>query len=364
MAEFTEINVGGRVEVAGNIAPNTPSPGALCLGGYAGIPAKNGSLFVNGVGLFGSPINYPIPGVPEATLMVGPTVEVTCMLPPPPSIFKVSNKGTFDIRKFNPLDVMIGDPGVGVVGVAVNSHLINVLNVTVCNYVSPQTNIVGNITHMGLEQMLGSKTLVGSEFIAALKAQFGKEARSGAKMTTGTSKFACGVVINGYCQVNGGLGFKGLLSGPVARIPRIVGRCTGNKGFDIPHPTQEKKRVRHICVEGPESAIYIRGKLDGTNIIELPEYWTGLVDYDTITVTLTPSGKPDLSLHVKEVTEEKIIISSDNLKEVKCFYQVWVDRLGPELIVEYEGESPADYPGDQSGHSIAGYNYDVRGEEL
>ena len=92
MAEFTEINVGGRVEVAGNIAPNTPSPGALCLGGYAGIPAKNGSLFVNGVGLFGSPINYPIPGVPEATLMVGPTVEVTCMLPPPPSIFKVSNK--------------------------------------------------------------------------------------------------------------------------------------------------------------------------------------------------------------------------------------------------------------------------------
>jgi hypothetical protein len=26
--------------------------------------------------------------------------------------------------------------------------------------------------------------------------------------------------------------------------------------------------------------------------------------------------------------------------------------------VEYDGESPADYPGDQSGHSIAGYTYD------
>ena len=31
-----------------------------------------------------------------------------------------------------------------------------------------------------------------------------------------------------------------------------------------------------------------------------------------------------------------------------------------KLVVEYEGDSPADYPGDQSDHSIAGYTYDVR----
>jgi len=31
------------------------------------------------------------------------------------------------------------------------------------------------------------------------------------------------------------------------------------------------------------------------------------------------------------------------------------------LHVQYDGESPADYPGDQSDHSIAGYDYDVRG---
>ena len=40
------------------------------------------------------------------------------------------------------------------------------------------------------------------------------------------------------------------------------------------------------------------------------------------------------------------------------FYHVWGNRIGPELHVEYDGESPADYPGDQSGHSIAGYTYD------
>ena len=45
-----------------------------------------------------------------------------------------------------------------------------------------------------------------------------------------------------------------------------------------------------------------------------------------------------------------------------CHYEVWVNRIGPPLITEYDGESPADYPGDQSGHSIAGYNYDVRNE--
>ena len=111
-------------------------------------------------------------------------------------------------------------------------------------------------------------------------------------------------------------------------------------------------------MEGPESAIYIRGKLKGTHIIDIPEYWQGLVDYDTITVNLTPCGKPDLSLYVKEIKDNKIILSSDHLTQVQCFYQVWANRIGPELHVEYDGESPADYPGDQSGHSIAGYTYD------
>jgi hypothetical protein len=131
-----------------------------------------------------------------------------------------------------------------------------------------------------------------------------------------------------------------------------------NKSFDIEHPNKKGWRLRHVCVEGPESAVYIRGKLKGTHIIDIPDYWQGLVDYDTITVNLTPCGKPDLSLYVKEIEDNKIILSSDHLTQVECFYQVWGNRIGPELHVEYEGESPADYPGDQSDHSIAGYHYD------
>jgi len=145
----------------------------------------------------------------------------------------------------------------------------------------------------------------------------------------------------------------------------VNGSCSGNKGFDIPHPNDSNKRIRHICVEGPAADIYIRGKLDGTHIIELPGYWKGLVDYDTITVNLTPIGRPDLSLHVKDITEDKITLSSDHLVQVKCFYEVWVSRwIDPnnhdeKLVTEYEG-TIEDYPGDNTKYSLAGYHYDKR----
>ena len=152
------------------------------------------------------------------------------------------------------------------------------------------------------------------------------------------------------------------------KVPLVKGRIfTGkaliDKGFDIAHPTREGKRIRHICVEGPESAIYIRGRLEDSKIIELPEYWDGLIDYDSITVTLTAVGKPQ-HLYVKSIDKDQIMIDNRKGDEClpSCHYEVWANRIGPPLITEYDGESPADYPGDQSGHSIAGYNYDVRNE--
>ena len=86
------------------------------------------------------------------------------------------------------------------------------------------------------------------------------------------------------------------------------------KGFDIKHPNKENHRLRHICVEGPE-AVYIRGKLDGENIIKLPEYWKGLIDYDTITVNLTPYGIKD-ELFVKDIHEDRIIVSGNRLTNI------------------------------------------------
>ena len=135
-----------------------------------------------------------------------------------------------------------------------------------------------------------------------------------------------------------------------------------NKGFDIPHPNKEGYRLRHICVEGPEDGpIYIRGKLNGNDDISLPDYWRGLVDIDSITVHLTPYGSHQ-ELFVDEIKWGKTIIVRNNAGgPIKCYYQVWANRLADEkLHVEYEGESPADYPGDSSRFSIAGYDYDRR----
>ena len=42
------------------------------------------------------------------------------------------------------------------------------------------------------------------------------------------------------------------------------------KPFDLEHPTKGKGyRLRHACIEGPEVAVYYRGRLKESNVIEL-----------------------------------------------------------------------------------------------
>ena len=131
------------------------------------------------------------------------------------------------------------------------------------------------------------------------------------------------------------------------------------KGFDIEHPKKENHRLRHICVEGPEAAVYIRGRCKDTSIINLPDYWEGLVDVDEISVNLTPFGSSQ-NLYVEEIRWGKqVIIKNADGGPVNCYYHVWAPRLG-ELHVEYEGKTASDYPGDQGEHSICGYHYDRR----
>ena len=57
---------------------------------------------------------------------------------------------------------------------------------------------------------------------------------------------------------------------------------------------------------------------------------------------------------------KKVFIKSGNGTTINCYYHIWADRLGEKLIVEYQGETPDDYPGDNSEYSIAGWTYDKR----
>ena len=129
---------------------------------------------------------------------------------------------------------------------------------------------------------------------------------------------------------------------------------TSRKDFDIPHPTKKGHRLRHVCLEGPESGVYFRGRLTDSSIIEIPDYWRGLVDVETITVSLTQIGSSQ-DLIVDGITDwgQKIKVKSGSASRIDCYYVVHGERKdGEKLIVEYEGTSINDYPGDNSIYSI------------
>ena len=125
------------------------------------------------------------------------------------------------------------------------------------------------------------------------------------------------------------------------------------KPFDLVHPTKGKgHRLRHACIEGPEVAVYCRGRLKESNVINLPDYWKDLVHEDSITVQLQPIGS-NQNLVIQEFNNEFIVIAEDStntdlitdLSTIDCFYHVYGERkdINP-LIVEYEGDSWKDYP--------------------
>ena len=126
------------------------------------------------------------------------------------------------------------------------------------------------------------------------------------------------------------------------------------KGFDIKHPNKEGHRLRHICLEGPEAGVYYRGRLKNEKMIRLPSYWKGLVNVDTITVQLQPVGAHQ-NIIIKRWDDEFIYLQGQGGMPINCFYHVFGERIdGEKLIIEYEGDTPDKYPGDQSQYSISG----------
>lgn len=108
------------------------------------------------------------------------------------------------------------------------------------------------------------------------------------------------------------------------------------KNFVIDHPTKQGKKLVHTCLEGPENGVYYRGRLLNKTQIELPEYWTGLVDEDTITVSITPIGAHQ-DIIVKRIGENKIYLQSKPGIPINCFYHVFGTRKDvPYLITEVD----------------------------
>lgn len=184
-------------------------------------------------------------------------------------------------------------------------------------------NGLGTALYTGLKKVLGIKLHTG------LKQQTGLNNQVGAKLTTGVA-----------------------FSGTLVYQPGHA--LAAKKNFDIPHPTKEGHRLRYVCVETPEAGVYVRGK-SITNVIELPDYWPGLVHEESISVNLTPIGCHQ-NLYVEKIEGNKIYINGDTI--LNYYYTVFAERKDCEInIPEYEGQTPADYPGDQDQCSVAGFDY-------
>jgi hypothetical protein len=141
----------------------------------------------------------------------------------------------------------------------------------------------------------------------------------------------------GRCQIAKGRG-KRCRSSPVrsrshtSRCGRAIIFAAQTKSFVIDHQSKPNHKLCHGSLEGPENGVYVRGRTN-TNVIELPEYWTWLVDDESITVTLTPIGTHQ-NLYVEKIEDNKVYIGGD--ANINCFYMINAERKDVDkLIVEY-----------------------------
>jgi hypothetical protein len=118
----------------------------------------------------------------------------------------------------------------------------------------------------------------------------------------------------------------------------VTGAFTAaSKSFDIPHPTKDGFRLRYGVLEGPEHGVYVRG-IATSKVIELPDYWTGLVHENSITIQLTPIGLATLHYLVK-IEDNKIYIDSEtSIINVSFFIQA--ERKDVEkVLIEYKEQN-------------------------
>ena len=192
------------------------------------------------------------------------------------------------------------------------------------------------------------------------------------RTTTGDDDYpvdACGryLQVNGKfdaLQVTGNIATATINASGTITAPNFSGNINVQswKGFDIKHPNKPNHRLRHICLEGPEAGVYYRGRLTNANVIDIPDYWHGLIDPESITVSLTQIGYSQDLIIDKIEWGKKIYIRSGTGVNIDCYYTIQAARIdGESLIVEYEGSTPADYPGDSSQFSISGYDYGAKG---
>ena len=125
------------------------------------------------------------------------------------------------------------------------------------------------------------------------------------------------------------------IDGATKAVSVVGAFSAATKSFDIEHPTKEGMRLHHGSLEGPEHGVYVRGRLERDSVIELPDYWEGLVDEETITVQLT-ANKTFQQLYVERIEDNKVYVKEIGGNLINCFYFIQAERKDVDKMkVEY-----------------------------
>ena len=220
--------------------------------------------------------------------------------------------------------------------------------------------IIGIANHYGIynrfaiSNVTGLTSKVGMTLRAALSATTGINVKSALNAGSSVNVFKT-IICDTVCTSATFVGNITTTTGLNPQMIAVKALAASKKSFDIPHPTKENHRLRHICLEGPSAEVYVRGK-SKSNVIALPEYWRGLVDPESITVSLTSVGQ-DQNLYVKNIDDNLVYIGGgitiQGQKHFDFHYTIFAERRDVEKnIAEYKGLTPADYPGDNNEYTI------------
>jgi len=200
--------------------------------------------------------------------------------------------------------------------------------------VSGVAQYFGVLNIFGVTNTFGLMSIFGGSINNSFSVKNGPDIKNAINIANGPSVF------NGLLKANGGIKTPIIIS-EVCKADMGIFKAVAApfKKFNIQHPSKPGMRLVHASLEGPEIGVYYRGRLTGSNKIELPDYWKDLVHDDSITVQLQPIGDRHYHLSVVEFTNEYVIIKESDDKPIDCFYHVYAERKDVgRLVVEYKGD--------------------------
>jgi hypothetical protein len=211
------------------------------------------------------------------------------------------------------------------------------------------TNIIGTLNVPAISFFTGLLTATGGVVINAVETKNGLDVKNALNLGNDTSICNAPVIVNAFVRANDFISNKTTLNA-------TYGIAVSKKPFDILHPTKEGKRLRYVSLEGPSAEVYVRGTLKDSSTIELPDYWKGLVNEETIGVLLTPIGVYQELYWDKIEWGSRITVKNNQGSSIHCHYVVYGERKDTtKNIPEYNGLTPNDYPGDNEEYFLPNF---------